>query len=459
MSWITELPGGEQPAYIRLAEAIGRAIAQGALKPGERLPPHRDLAHSLGLGVGTVSKAYAEASARGLIYGHVGRGSFVNAPLSGPAEESGPIDLARNLPPPRPAERPLLEALGKLRGSPDLLQAMSYAGAEGLARPRSAAVAWLGAEHRIAGASADVIVQTNGGQHGIALALSALCRPGDTVLCEASSFFGIRMLAENVPYSLRGVAIDAEGLIPDALEQAIRETQARLIYTIPTLHNPTGRTTTADRRRRIAEIARRHAVSIIEDDTYRGYAPDQGLPPAFVELLPERTVYVASLSKALSPGLRLGFLLVPNREIRSAIIRTARATAYCPPAINAMIFAHWVEEGLAQAILAEHRREMEARVGLAIGILGSSLEAPASPFSPHVWMPMDALEAERIASRALRAGVKVTPPDLPILSLASGSGLRLCIGSPADRSRVEAALAILRAVISDGLPEQTDVIV
>src|SRR4051812_6984009 len=109
MIWSPDLADSAAPAYRRLAEALAADVRHGRLEPGVRLPPHRDLAHRLGVSVATVTRAYAEAEAAGLITSQVGRGSFV-AGAATAAVSSGPIDFARNLPPPGPAERRIAQA-------------------------------------------------------------------------------------------------------------------------------------------------------------------------------------------------------------------------------------------------------------------------------------------------------------------------------------------------------------
>lgn len=104
--WLPTIPEGSSPLYERLIAALEHDVHHGLLRPGERLPPHRDLAHRLSLSVGTVSRAYVEAERRGLLSSHVGRGSFVADHATVPlAMDAGPADMAQNAPPLAPSER------------------------------------------------------------------------------------------------------------------------------------------------------------------------------------------------------------------------------------------------------------------------------------------------------------------------------------------------------------------
>ena len=445
MNWSPQILEGSAPIYVRLADAIARDVASGKLPAGARLPPHRDLAHRLKLGVGTVSKAYSEAERRGVLAGQVGRGSFVTG-LTGTAGTRGTddvLDLARNFPPPSPAERRLREAVSRLRSREDLAEAATYSKVEGLHRTREAGAAWLTGRCGLASVDADRLIQCNGGQHGLAIALAALCRPGDTILCDSVTFFGMVLIAQHAGYRLHGLAMDSEGMDPDAIAEAAKRTGARVVYIMPTLQNPTTRTMSAARRRKIAEVARTMGLTILEDDVYRPYAPSKADLPAFADLAPDNTFHVASVSKAICPGLRVGFML-PPRDLHSATLRSAQSAGWSPAALGGMIFAQWIEDGTADAILEETVAEVRWRTDAAREILGDALENPPHPASLHLWLPMPMLDAERTAGRALRAGVQVTPVDAALVGPQDVSGIRLCIGAARDRSSLRVALETVR---------------
>jgi len=463
--WKPKIEHGSAPVYVRLTDALERDIRGHSLQAGARLPPHRDLAHELGLSVGTVSKAYMEAERRGLISARVGRGSFV---LGGPVTPAfnlvsrsaeGLTDLARNVPPVAPVTRRYLEAVARVRHQHDIEASMGYGPPEGLQSVRVAAAEWFRKRQGVERADAADLVQCNGGQQGLALTFGAVCRPGDPVLCEAATFYGARTLAQYAGYKLHGVAMDAEGLEPEALERAVRTTGARVLFTIPTLQNPTSRTMSLARRRAIVEIARAHDLTIIEDDTYNVYADRAHPPQAFAELAPERTYYVGSVSKSLSPGLRLAFVLPPDRAGRERLLRGVRALGYCPPSLGALVFLQWMEDGVAYAISDEIVAEARERTAIAQRVLGTMLARDTPLQTLHVWLPISASHAERAASRALRSGVEVTPPDAPIVSAADISGLRICLGGAPDHLVLEQALQIVASSLQEELDEPSRMVV
>jgi DNA-binding transcriptional MocR family regulator len=297
-------------------------------------------------------------------------------------------------------------------------------------------------------ATADRIIQCNGGQHGLALAFAALARPGDTILCEAATYPGIRTLADHAGYRLQGVAMDERGIDPEALARCARETGAKVLVIIPTLQNPTTITLDAARRAEIIEVARAYDLMIVEDDAYRVFA-DAGAPDCFADLAPERTLMVAGVSKAVAPGLRLGFLLPPdNEDIRDRLLLGIRAFGYSPPSLGGLVFSQWEQDGTADRIADDVIVESEARTQLAASILGKAMAVPGAGRSLHVWMPMPMLDAERLSARALRASIALTPPDGQIVDAAAPSGVRLCLGGLRSRDALERALNDIAAMLA-----------
>ena len=447
--WTPTLPTGNAPLYERLLDALRADIASGALADGARLPPQRDLAHRLGLGLGTVTRAYVEAEKAGLVQAHVGRGSFVRGVGVSPGRPiplAGPINLAQNIAPQRAAADHLTDALAKLRRRPDLVDHLGYSPVAGLEVQRRAGAAWLERSGGLERADWTRLVCCAGAQQGLALALGSLVRPGDTVLCEASTYQGVKAIAEHAGLRLRGLAMDADGMRPDALEAAARD-GARVAVLLPTLQNPTGRIMSPRRREEIVAVARKHDLWLIEDDIYAVYA-GLGRPPPLAVLAPERTFHVSGVSKSLAPGLRAGYLVVPPGDHLERVLRAARALAYAPAAFGALIATQWIEDGTADLIAAAGVAETTARLTMALEILGSAAERPASPAAPHLWLPMGELEAERVAGRALRGGVEVTPPGAPVVTPGLETGVRVCLGPSTDRAELERGLRVVAAALT-----------
>ncbi len=330
--WTPDLPTDGSPLFHQILAALERSIREGGLKPGDRLPPQRVLARTLGVSVGTITRAYEEADRRGLTLGHVGRGTYVARPQEADGPRSGwpVVDLSMNVPPMAAAERLLLEAWGKVRRRAEFTKVLNYGPVEGPPehRRRRAMAAWMTHTAGVDSTDPGRIVITGGAQAAMDLTFSALCKPGDVILAEELTFSGVRAIARYRNYSLAPVAMDAEGIIPDALGEAARSTGACVLYTMPTLQNPTARTLSASRRNELIRVARQHKITLVEDDVYGAYVDRREAPPPLVNLAPDITYYISSLSKTLAAGLRTGLVISPTATLAAQIAIGVRASCY-----------------------------------------------------------------------------------------------------------------------------------
>ena len=459
MDWRPDIGSGEGFIHQRILRALEGDIASGHLSPDTRLPPHRTLSHRLGVGVGAVTQAYAQAEARGLIVAHVGRGSFVAGPrvhASPEAVQPGLIDLARNTAPSVLAATHLVSALAALRRRPDLTAHLAYPPPAGLPSHRRAAAAWLSATVAWPRIDPERIICTGGAQQAIAAALGAACRPGAAVVVEAATFSGINTLAAHMDYRLIGAEMDAQGLTPEGLDRAARDGGARVAYVQP-LHNPTGRIMGAQRRRDIVAVARARDLVLVEDDLYGVYAAELALAP-LASLAPERVFYVSGLSKSLTPGLRAGYLIAPD-DVAShdRALNVLRAVAFGAPGVAGLIGVQWIEDGTAHAILSGHKTELAARTRSALDILPSA-ERPANQAATHVWIALSEREAERVAARAAMGGVEVTPPHASCVDGGDVSGLRLCLGAAPNRAVLTDALRVVARALDPGVSGGLDLV-
>ena len=352
--WKPDLDGKSGPKYQLIADAIAESIVDGSLMERDRLPTQRDLAYQLDISLNTVSRAYAEAIRRGLLYGEVGRGTYVRTtgPLPVSALQAGmnrsndgPIDFSLNLPFAGGSAVALAQTLDSLKGSATLGSYLDYQTDSDQKRHAEAGAKWIGQTGL--DASSDDVILTNGAQHGIIVALLSVMRPGDVLLTESMTYAPIMPLAQLLGLKLFPVAMDEEGLLPDALDAACKKTAGKTLYCLPTLHSPTTITIKADRRQNIAKIARKHDLIIIEDDVF-GFLP-KDRPPPLACYAPERTLFITSVSKSLAPGLRVGYLHSPSRFHRS--LRAAISlSCWMPPPLMAEVASVWIDEGTASRL-------------------------------------------------------------------------------------------------------------
>jgi len=296
LSWTPSLPANRGPMYQAIADAIAGDIQAGRLSPGDRLPTMRALASWLGIDFTTVTRAYSEAARRELVDTEVGRGTFVRKrPLPPPRTVTvGAVEMSMNHPPEFNDTTLYARMWQSMRGveaiGPDLL--MRYQPPGGTPYNRDVGTRWL--SPHIPGLSSDRLIVCSGEQGGLHAVLGLLMGPGDTLAVEALTHPGIRALAALLRIRLVPVAMDEQGVIPEALETVLREHGPKAFYCMPTLHNPTSITLSLARREAVAAVATRYEVPIIEDDDYGAIA--ELSPPPLAALAPHLTYHIAGLA-------------------------------------------------------------------------------------------------------------------------------------------------------------------
>ncbi len=279
----------------------------------------------------------------------------------------------------------------------------------------------------------------------MSVALATITAPGETVLCESVTYTGMRSLAHHLHVRLQGVTMDREGLVPDALEDAALESGGRVLYCMPSIQNPSGRVMSRKRRRELAAVAEKIDIVIVEDDVY-GFLTS-GLP-SLASLVPDRTLYLNSLSKSLVPGLRLGFLRAPHRWI-DRVIGSVFATTVNVPPLSAAAAAAWMDDGTVDRIVAWKRQEIRARQQLARGIFGDRIGGAIE--SQHVWLPLPPQwPAEDFAREARQRRVIVTSGrEFAVARHEPPNAVRICLGPPAERPSLTRALTTLHEILND----------
>jgi DNA-binding transcriptional MocR family regulator len=435
------LSEGDQPLHERLANAVEAAIAEGRYRPGEKLPTHRQLAQQFSVSIGSVTRAIDALSARGVVRGEIGRGTFV-LEQAGTADDGGVIDLTINAPPPVISPQRIAEASALANRHALALAHGGYVDLSGTERQRGVMARWLSATRTQVGA--DDIMLCNGAQQGLHLAFACLRETSDTILTESATFPGALAAAANLGMNMAPVPHDEEGMLPTALDEALTATGAKIIYTTPVCQNPLGFETGPGRRREIAHVARGHGAMIVEDDIYGLYAAKGSL--TYRELLPDRVIYVTSLSKSLTPLVRLG-VVAPPPALMAAMRKRLRAESWGLPPYVAELAAAMLEIGLGEDAAVALREEGFARLEMTRRVLDIGV-VPMPGGAPHLWLPMDPFKAEQFARRASEAGVRITPPSAAQVGSAPVAGVRLCIMAPPVRAVLERGLGLLAGILS-----------
>ncbi|MEE3720026.1 PLP-dependent aminotransferase family protein [Tumidithrix elongata RA019] len=348
----------QEPIYLQIRDRISRLIKSGSLQPGEQLPSIRALAESVQVNKLTVIEAYGVLEADGLVFARQGAGYFVNNFASAsnfanhgiatpersstldPAQEvviakkwgesfldqymtslqaqqePDMIDFTSGFPRPSGLEDLAKIARRAMTQVGDVLFSYDFPQGQFTLRKQVAQMlAWkLGLE-----VSADDLIITNGSKQALSLALQYHLRAGDWAIVESPTYHGAIALLENLGVRIIGIPMCKDGMNLELLEKYLHSHRPKLIYTISTLHNPTGITTSQAHRRELLSLAEKYHCHILEDNAYEGlnFAPS----PAPIKALDrsDLVTYVGTFSKTLMPGLRVGYMLATGKHYQALV--------------------------------------------------------------------------------------------------------------------------------------------
>ena len=446
------LAGGNGPLYKDLADAIERDIESSVLTPGERLPTHRDLADELHMNVSTVTRGYQEAEKRGLVTGTVGRGTFVASdattstamvsfePCAPGMLEMGLISPLSNLDP------DVTEGFRRIARRKDPSSFMRYSDPRGLPEHRQAGANWAG-RYGLDAIAEDVIVCA-GAQHGLTCCLSGLFRAGDRIATDALTYPGMKTLASMLGIRLVPIAMDEQGMMPEALDAACRRDTIKGVYLMPGVHNPTTATMSSKRRDDIARRAEVHDLIIIEDDAYDLTDPGEQTPVG--SRARHRSVYVAGMSKSLAAGLRVAFLVAPKPFLKP-LAQAVLNTIWMAPPLNSELASMWINDGTADRVIEAKRTEAARRYMIACDAL-EGLHFRGKPSGFYLWAELPkGWTGQRLETAANKAGVNVfgaekfavgetTPPAAARISLTGTERL----------DDFKKGLSILKGILKNG---------
>lgn len=459
--WASAMSAGNGPRYLRLVDFIESAVARGTLAPGDRVPAQRALATLLDVDLTTVTRGFNEARRRGLIEARGPLGTFIAAPR---AELLQRVDLSMNIPPPPVGlamDALLREGMSRVlvRSDADLL--MTYHVGGGGQADCAAGAKWL--QPMLGAVAAERVVVCPGAQAALAALILAFTQPGDAILAEPLIYPGLPHAAAQLGRRVEAVAVDAEGMCPDALEAACRASAgngerdrrgARLIYLNPTLQNPTTATMPESRRLDILRVAERYGARIVEDDPYWRFAP-AAAPAPLARLAPQRVCYLATLSKTLSPGLRTAYLALPDADSHTRLLAALRAFSLMAAPLTNALATHWIEDGVAESIFAGVKAEARERQRIAAQTLGVSAGAGI-----HLWYTLPRYwQARELAAAASTEGLAVAPSTAFEYGAPTADAIRISLGATGDQAQLQAALRRLSALLANDRSSQAAVIV
>lgn len=476
------------PLYVQIASEVRRMISAGILKSGDRLPANRELARTLDVNRNTVTTAYADLEADGLITSHVGRGTFITdlippksarvahertqpSPMMWSTLIAGPqrdtwlnglmltqtrkdaISFAHGLP---HAELFPLEDFRRSvdrvlrREGRSLLQLGLSSGYEPLQHYVASQMALEGIK-----VSPEELLITNGCQQSLDLIRRVLVEPGDEVVIENPTYPGAISVFCNLNARYVTVRVGENGMNLDALEDVLSQRRPKLIYTIPTFHNPTGARMDIAARRRMIEIATRHRVPVVEDDIYSELHYDGPMYPS-LKAIDEHGVVISlnSFSKVGFPGLRVGWIAAPRLVIEHLNIVKQNCDLHASLLTQAALY-----EFSRHGLLARHIRRVKKAYAHRRDVMLEAMEKhfpeEATWMKPGggmaIWVKLPrSLNASEILVHAAERGVIFSPGEHFYANSPEKNMMRLCF-TIAGPAAIEEGIKRLGAVIKERL--------
>ncbi|AKS46094.1 transcriptional regulator, GntR family [Octadecabacter temperatus] len=451
--WLPDLKDSGRSKYKALAEAIRVAVTTGQLEPDAKLPPVRELAYQIGVTPGTVARAYSLLTDEGRLRAEVGRGTFVAGQVrKAPAQDVPLINTVdetfadfRSSRVPDVGQGRLIDAALMEVASSHRRRHINYPTEETDLEARNAVVGWL-SNVDLGAFDANDIVLANGAQNATIMALfSILSGPAPVILTEDLAYPGVRHAARLLRAKVVGVAMDDEGIIPEALAQAYREHGGQVLVTSAEVHSPTTTQTSLRRKKTIAEVARSLNLMIIEDDCYGPLHTDI---PNYRAILPEQSFYVSSLTKSVTGALRFGFVVAPAGQ--GAVVRqVAQSAHYGVSQPITDLCTKLITSGVAAKVRIDVTAAVTARVRYAVNKLGS-WDIKWREEAPFLWLSLPlGWRASSFVAACEQRGVLVKAADE--FALPSGrapNAVRLAIGTCVSDTLFQEAVQTIDDLLS-----------
>ena len=429
-----------QPVYLQIRDRIKRLIQSGTIQPGERLPSIRSLAKNVAVSPLTAIEAYSVLEGDGLIYARQGSGYYVSP-------EAAPANSRATFAPPQDAIIQEQNDGGFFKQFTGSIQAQAQGGlidfSSGFPRSESSDELRRIARRAMSGANdlfrygfpqgqlalrvqiAKLLVQqgldvspeeliiTNGSEQALSLTLHHYLQPGDWVVVEAPTYHGALAILENLGAKIIGIPMTEQGMNLDLLRQYLHSHRPKLVYTISTLHNPTGLTTAQSHRSSLLALASQYHCPVLEDNAYEGLNFNL-VPPPIKALDQEHLVtYIGTFSKTLMPGLRVGYMVVTGPSYRDILEQKLLHDLHVST-VSQAILSEYLASGYYRRHLIRLRSHNQRSRNTMLGALERYFPRQASWTVPQgglfLWVHLpDELPLQTICQQARLQGVLVTP--------------------------------------------------
>lgn len=348
--------------------------------------------------------------------------------------------------------------------------ALQYGGGQGRPELREQLVEVM----RLQGVPAhpDELVVTVGGQQALELIATCFVDPGDVVLAEGPTYVGAIGALSSLQADVRHVPMDDEGMRVDLLEETLQHLEAegrhaKYLYLVPNHQNPAGVSLSLERRRRVAELAQRHDLLVVEDDPYGLLGFDGEVLPSLRSLIPDRVVYVGTMSKLFAPGVRTGWIAAPA-PVRDKLVLLREAADLCPSNLTQMIVERWLQTQPWVEQIKRFRQLYAEKAGVMLDTMAAELPGEVVWTRPqgafYIWLTVPAgIDTSDLLAKAISHRVAYVPGRGFFADGSGGDHARLCFSFPStDRIRegvvrlgelLHAELELVRAVYGEHAPQ------
>lgn len=443
MSWKPDKNQLKFPMYISIAELLEKDIQNGKIAPNTKLPPQRELADFLDINLSTITRAFQLCEMKGLIYGTVGKGTFISAhtPISERKQQNTLIPFGA-IQPYYQFNHIVADITKEILNHKDAQMLFEFDHTVITQYHKKVAQKWL-SQYGIDTDENNMII-TSGTQNALIITLLSLFHAGDKIAVDNFTYFNLIQLAKQLSIQLVGIEIDKNGMLPEALEKQCSILNIKGVYLMPCCSNPTAITMPLERRKEISNIIKKRNIMLIEDDAY-GFTLQNKTMPMF-SMIPENTIYLHSLSKSLVAGVRVAYLVFPE-HFKKIFLNTMNNVNLKSPLLNAEIITKLIESGTAyhiihkKCMLSEKRNQIYQKYFLK----------PNNMHSLFQWLPLPNHDnGYRFEIQAEKNGVKVFCSDrFAVGNTNHFSAIRIALCSPSTTAQLEHGLKIIKSLIEN----------
>lgn len=449
MSWKPSLKNIKGSITKGLAKLLEEDIKNCKLNPGTKLPPQRELADFLDINLSTVTRAFKLCEEKGLICATIGKGTFVSSDvhikntMMDTLERGSLIELGASHPTYEQNEY-VVKTIQEIMNRPDSYKLLEYKEVNGSSYQKSVVCKFLKEEYKLPCNEEDILFAA-GGQNALCSILLSLFNSGDKIGVDPLIYAGLKTSANMCKIKLISIGSDEEGMSAKSLDTICKNEKLTGIYLINDIHNPTTKTMSEKRREEIRKISQKHNLLIIEDGIHRLLLDN--LSKTLYEIS-HNTIYIASMSKIICPGLRVGMIITPQKykkDIQFALynmnvmVSNLQIEALCS-IINNQVY---------KSIINERKETIKNRMKIAEYILNKS-NCNYNKGGNLIWLKLpNNFNSKDFEVLCKEKGVQVYCSERFVVGNEDElSCIRLCITAPHNEEQLKKGLNIIVNLIN-----------